>query len=81
MRKTGDDRDFLRRYHYVSGLQDQESWKKEKKLPAADSRWPTCLIVAPSTVVRNWEREFDTVGHIILFIVSYLFMRHVVGLL
>lgn len=24
--------------------------------------WPTCLIIAPSSVVGNWEREFQVVS-------------------
>ncbi|EIN05836.1 hypothetical protein PUNSTDRAFT_145742 [Punctularia strigosozonata HHB-11173 SS5] len=62
MRKSGDIRDLDRRRRYVSHLQDSEDWQKRKKLPPANVKWPTCLIIAPSTVVYNWEREFETWG-------------------
>jgi SNF2 family DNA or RNA helicase len=61
MCKTGDRRDERRRMKYVNELQNGEIWKKTHKLPKANERWPTCLIIAPSTVVGNWERELDTV--------------------
>ncbi|KAF8904775.1 P-loop containing nucleoside triphosphate hydrolase protein [Gymnopilus junonius] len=37
--------------------------RRKKQLPKADAKWPTCLIIAPSTVVHNWEREFETWGY------------------
>ncbi|KAI0695319.1 P-loop containing nucleoside triphosphate hydrolase protein [Cytidiella melzeri] len=58
MGKVGDSRDANRRLDHVSKLQDGESWKKRRSLPAANTTWPTCLIIAPSSVVPNWEREF-----------------------
>ncbi|KAJ3532277.1 hypothetical protein NM688_g7446 [Phlebia brevispora] len=62
MRKTGDSRDVDRRRKHVSCLQDGEEWKRNRKLPKANAKWPTALIVAPSSVVWNWAREFDTWG-------------------
>jgi len=61
MKKDGIATDRRRRKKYVSQLQDGEAWKKRRELPPANARWPTCLIIAPSTVVHNWEREFETV--------------------
>jgi hypothetical protein len=61
MRKRGDARDTGRRHEHVSRLQDGEEWARARRLPPADETWPTCLIVAPSTVVYNWERELETV--------------------
>lgn len=62
MKKHGDRRDVDRRRNYVSKLQDGVEWKKHRTLPPANAAWPTCLIIAPSTVVPNWEREFETVS-------------------
>lgn len=62
MKKHGDQRDVDRRRNHVSKLQDGVEWKKYRTLPPADAVWPTCLIIAPSTVVANWEREFETVS-------------------
>ena len=62
MEKHGDRRDVDRRRSYVSKLQDGVEWKKHRTLPPANAVWPTCLIIAPSTVVPNWEREFETVS-------------------
>lgn len=61
MRKTGQPVDQDRRKKHVSRLQDSELWKKKRKLPPANETWPTCLIIAPSSVVHNWKREFETV--------------------
>ena len=61
MRKYGDERDIRRRHEHVSRLQDKEMWKKYRKLPPANQVWPTALIIAPSSVVGNWEREFQKV--------------------
>ncbi|KZP30044.1 hypothetical protein FIBSPDRAFT_884345 [Athelia psychrophila] len=63
MRKHGDVRDLHRRRQHVSELQDEKVYKKSKHLPPANATWPTCLIIAPSTVVGNWEREFETWGY------------------
>ncbi|KAI3612685.1 rad26-like snf2 family dna-dependent atpase [Moniliophthora roreri] len=63
MSKTGTITDENRRYNHVSQLQDGESWKMHRKLPAPDATWPTCLVIAPSSVVLNWEREFQTWGY------------------
>ncbi|KAI9571817.1 P-loop containing nucleoside triphosphate hydrolase protein [Boletus coccyginus] len=63
MKKHGDQRDVDRRRNHVSRLQDGVEWKKYRTLPPANATWPTCLIIAPSTVVANWEREFETWGY------------------
>ncbi|EGO02844.1 hypothetical protein SERLA73DRAFT_176268 [Serpula lacrymans var. lacrymans S7.3] len=63
MKKYGDKRDIERRRKHVSKLQDGREWREERGLPAADAIWPTCLIIAPSTVVHNWEREFQVWGY------------------
>ncbi|KAL4077447.1 P-loop containing nucleoside triphosphate hydrolase protein [Scleroderma citrinum] len=60
MKKYGDTRDVDRRRSYVSRLQDSSEWIEKRTLPSANSIWPTCLIIAPSSVVQNWEREFQT---------------------
>lgn len=62
MQKNGDERDLNRRHKHVSELQDGREWKKRRTLPPANATWPTCLIIAPSSVVPNWEREFETVS-------------------
>ncbi|KAH9929468.1 P-loop containing nucleoside triphosphate hydrolase protein [Fomitopsis serialis] len=64
MKKNGDKRDIDRRRKHVSHLQDiSPEWKSRRVLPPANATWPTCLIVAPSSVVGNWEREFETWGY------------------
>ncbi|CCM04135.1 uncharacterized protein FIBRA_06297 [Fibroporia radiculosa] len=62
--KNGDKRDIDRRRKHVSRLQDEDpSWKRSRTLPPANDTWPTCLIISPSSVVGNWEREFETWGY------------------
>ncbi len=61
MKKYGDERDLNRRHRHVSRLQDGDDWRLHRRLPPANATWPTCLIIAPSTVVHNWERELDVV--------------------
>ncbi|KDR74087.1 hypothetical protein GALMADRAFT_227782 [Galerina marginata CBS 339.88] len=63
MKKDGLITDKHRRRKYVSKLQDKKAWRENKQLPKANAKWPTCLIIAPSTVVHNWEREFETWGY------------------
>ncbi|KAI0772497.1 P-loop containing nucleoside triphosphate hydrolase protein [Trametes elegans] len=63
MRKRGNNRDVLRRRDHVARLQDGEQWQKTRTLPPANTTWPTCLIIAPNSVVGNWEREFETWGY------------------
>ncbi|KAF9463307.1 P-loop containing nucleoside triphosphate hydrolase protein [Collybia nuda] len=63
MHKSGVITDKHRRRDYVSRLQDREAWKLRRELPPANAKWPTCLIIAPSTVVHNWQREFETWGY------------------
>ncbi|KAH9856351.1 P-loop containing nucleoside triphosphate hydrolase protein [Lenzites betulinus] len=62
MQKRGNDMDANRRRKHVALLQDGKSWKERRTLPPANTTWPTCLIIAPSSVVGNWEREFETWG-------------------
>jgi SNF2 family DNA or RNA helicase len=62
MKKHGDERDVDRRRNHVSNLQDGPQWRKRRTLPPANKTWPTCLIIAPTSVVPNWEREFETVS-------------------
>ena len=45
----------------MSALQEMDDWKQNRRLPPANKMWPTALIIAPSSVVPNWEREFETV--------------------
>ncbi|KAJ6478557.1 RAD26-like SNF2 family DNA-dependent ATPase [Mycena vitilis] len=63
MRKEGIKTDRNRRRKHVAELQEGKAWKKSRTLPPANGTWPTCLIIAPSTVVGNWEREFQTWGY------------------
>ena len=50
-----------RRAAHVLSLQNEGIANSD--LPPANARWPTCLIVAPKTVVGNWERELQTWGY------------------
>ncbi|KAJ7353609.1 RAD26-like SNF2 family DNA-dependent ATPase [Mycena albidolilacea] len=63
MGKNGVKTDRKRRRKHVAALQETKAWRKKKTLPPANETWPTCLIIAPSTVVRNWDREFKTWGY------------------
>ncbi|KAJ7631912.1 RAD26-like SNF2 family DNA-dependent ATPase [Mycena polygramma] len=63
MGKEGIKTDRKRRRKHVAELQEGKAWKKSRTLPPANATWPTCLIIAPSTVVGNWEREFQTWGY------------------
>lgn len=60
MSKDNDRRDVGRRYKYVSKVQDE--LLEGQRMPPANSKWPTALIIVPVTVMGNWERELDTVG-------------------
>lgn len=60
MAKDNDRRDVGRRYKYVSKLQDESG--SNKRMPCANAKWPTALIIVPVTVMANWERELDTVS-------------------
>lgn len=62
MRKTGTSKDEFRRRDHVAKLQDSEEWSKFRKLPHANEMWPTALIIAPSSVAMNWQRELETVS-------------------
>lgn len=61
MRKSGMPSDKERRRKRVSQLQDSIEWRESRKLPPPDDKWPTALIVTPSSVVNVWTREFDKV--------------------
>lgn len=58
MRKTALPTDTHRRHAYVRALQESTT----VPLPRADATWPTCLIIAPKTVVGNWARELEVWG-------------------
>jgi SNF2 family DNA or RNA helicase len=60
MRKTGSMQDVDRRRKHVAELQDLPAWHERRELPDSNASWPTALIVAPSTVIWNWAREFET---------------------
>jgi len=62
MRKSGLPSDTERRRKRVSQLQDSREWHDSRKLPPPDDKWPTALIVTPSSVVNVWTREFDKVS-------------------
>ncbi|KAI0668887.1 P-loop containing nucleoside triphosphate hydrolase protein [Trametes maxima] len=62
MQKKGNSHDLERRRAHVARMQDCKEWKQSRTLPPANAAWPTCLIIAPSSVVGNWEREFETWG-------------------
>ena len=62
MKKRGNTLDIDRRRKHVARLQNRKDWKEHRKVPPANATWPTCLIIAPSSVVPNWEREFQTVS-------------------
>jgi SNF2 family DNA or RNA helicase len=61
MRKSGTPSDKERRRNRVSQLQDGVEWRRGRKLPPPDDKWPTALIVTPSSVVNVWTREFEKV--------------------
>ncbi|KAF9074477.1 P-loop containing nucleoside triphosphate hydrolase protein [Rhodocollybia butyracea] len=63
MGKTGYQTDEDRRQQHVSELQDGDDWRDFRKLPLPGATWPTCLIIAPSSVVHNWQRELETWGY------------------
>ena len=63
MRKSGTPSDKERRRNRVSQLQDGSGWRDGRKLPSPDDKWPTALIVTPSSVVHVWTREFDKVNY------------------
>ncbi|KAF9784664.1 P-loop containing nucleoside triphosphate hydrolase protein [Thelephora terrestris] len=63
MRKTGTSKDEFRRRDHVAKLQDTEDWSEFRKLPPANDTWPTALIIAPSSVAMNWQRELETWGY------------------
>ncbi|KAG9007115.1 hypothetical protein FRB90_009546 [Tulasnella sp. 427] len=57
LRKSGNISDSRRRYDWVNKFLDEHS---REKLPQANANWPTFLIIAPKTVMGNWERELAT---------------------
>jgi SNF2 family DNA or RNA helicase len=63
MRKSGTPSDRERRRNRVSQLQDSREWRDSRKLPPPDDKWPTALIVTPSSVINVWTREFEKVSH------------------
>lgn len=81
MRKSGVISDKNRRRKHISNLQDLEAWTERRELPPPNSMWPTCLIIAPSTVVHNWERELETVCRFRFFLHPQLIKNNLVGIL
>ena len=81
MKKHGDQRDIDRRRSHISKLQDGVEWRKHRNLPPADAVWPTCLIIAPSTVVLNWEREFETASPLVLVGVAFANRQAISGVI
>ena len=63
MRKSGTPSDRDRRRNRVSQLQDSREWRDSRKLPPPDDKWPTALIVTPSSVINVWTRELEKVNH------------------
>ncbi|KAI9454269.1 P-loop containing nucleoside triphosphate hydrolase protein [Russula earlei] len=63
MRKSGTPSDRERRRNRVSQLQDGREWHDGRKLPPPDDKWPTALIITPSSVVNVWTREFAKWGY------------------
>ena len=63
MRKSGTPSDRERRRNRVSQLQDSREWRDRRKLPPPDDKWPTALIITPSSVINVWTREFEKVNH------------------
>ncbi|KAF7307755.1 RAD26-like SNF2 family DNA-dependent ATPase [Mycena kentingensis (nom. inval.)] len=63
MGKTGTKVDRKRRRKHVLALQDGREWKKNRTLPPANATWPTCLIIAPTSVTGNWDRELEKWGY------------------
>ncbi|KZT50905.1 hypothetical protein CALCODRAFT_504196 [Calocera cornea HHB12733] len=59
MHRTGTSSDAGRRRKLVSKLQRR---LPSSALPPADSHGPTCLIIAPVSLVDNWARELETWG-------------------
>ncbi|KZO97555.1 hypothetical protein CALVIDRAFT_72920 [Calocera viscosa TUFC12733] len=57
--RTGTSSDNEKRRQHVSKLQRRRS---TSALPPADEQGPTCLIIAPVTLVDNWARELETWG-------------------
>ncbi|KIY51263.1 hypothetical protein FISHEDRAFT_64287 [Fistulina hepatica ATCC 64428] len=58
MQKTGYKRDAHRRARMVSELQDRSEYKEQRRLPPADATYATCLIIAPRTLIENWQRVY-----------------------
>ncbi|CAO1612989.1 unnamed protein product [Parajaminaea phylloscopi] len=56
MRKTGGSIDLNRRIEACRA-------GRHRRGQAPDAVWPTCLILVPQSVVRNWVNELDTWGY------------------
>ncbi|TRM60071.1 P-loop containing nucleoside triphosphate hydrolase protein [Schizophyllum amplum] len=61
MDKSGLKGDRERRHRHVARLQERANWRSD--MPPANATWPTCLVAAPTSVVGNWEREFEKWGY------------------
>ncbi|KAI0030843.1 P-loop containing nucleoside triphosphate hydrolase protein [Vararia minispora EC-137] len=64
MHKIGTPADIGRRKKYVDeDVMERKEWKDRREVPPADERWATALVVAPSSVVGVWDREFSKWGY------------------
>ncbi|KAL7416662.1 P-loop containing nucleoside triphosphate hydrolase protein [Mrakia frigida] len=66
MGKTGlKSRDDLRRTRWTAQMKADGSWKPgiRSTNPKPGSKWPTALIVAPTSVCYNWARELSNWGY------------------
>jgi len=61
MQKKNDRRDLNRRANFVRDRDIKGIGSHQRVDKEAITRWPTCLIVAPATLVGNWQRELETV--------------------
>ncbi|KAH7092834.1 P-loop containing nucleoside triphosphate hydrolase protein [Auriculariales sp. MPI-PUGE-AT-0066] len=63
MDKKNDKRDLRRREEFVRERDLAGITPRARVDVDAIRQWPTCLIVAPATLVGNWKRELETWGH------------------
>ena len=62
MKKRADKRDKNRRGRRAKELAFRGHDMKDGSWPKANAEWPTCLIIAPPTLLDNWQRELRTVS-------------------
>lgn len=71
MKKTGKRTDLDRRCQHINRLFDEgkrlrrlgEDQSVDEHLPPPNDRWPTCLLVVPSSLISNWKNELETWGY------------------